>query len=476
MKIPILCFLLLFAVSSQAATTYYIDFTAGSDSNAGTSKSAPKKNHPYMKAYSGSYTHASGDRFIFKGGVTWPGTCFPLNVPVGGSAVANDYYGVDTSWFNGTAWSRPILDVAYSTNVGISIDGCQYVTIDGLEIMRVQASSADSGALIHGDNNTAYVLMTNLYLHGWRVTGSTDGAHGGAIFSHYSDTQTNVVLENSELTNLENAGNLTQNGLAIRHIGTIRGCLIHDVSSAILFTGNVHDNHIYNVCYPSSNSGYDGVYHLNGIYLDNGGMGTTYYCYNNRIHDVGGGANMIYPNPAGKIQYVYNNLLYGVMSSQLAIQIDPYNYGSGGSTGAVYVYNNTIVNYFSGTPGIHITDRGGSPILATLVARNNHIIGINASVHDGSVGTVTSAISTDNLVQTPDVAASLGYTLANLYAPTTSSSPTVNAGNPEPATLFAFDITGATNRPQGAAWDIGAYEFGGPPAPPTNARVTITAQ
>jgi hypothetical protein len=53
------------------ATTYYIDYSSGLDSNNGTSKSTPWKRDPYMVGFAGSYTHAAGDIHIFKGGVTW---------------------------------------------------------------------------------------------------------------------------------------------------------------------------------------------------------------------------------------------------------------------------------------------------------------------------------------------------------------------------------------------------------------------
>ena len=54
------------------ATTYYIDYVTGSDSSvAPTSKTTPWKRHPYMIGFTGSYSHAAGDIFIFKGGVTW---------------------------------------------------------------------------------------------------------------------------------------------------------------------------------------------------------------------------------------------------------------------------------------------------------------------------------------------------------------------------------------------------------------------
>ena len=55
----------------SSAATYYIDHDAGSDSNGGTSTSAPWQHCPGMYGWTGFYTHATGDTFVFKGGVTW---------------------------------------------------------------------------------------------------------------------------------------------------------------------------------------------------------------------------------------------------------------------------------------------------------------------------------------------------------------------------------------------------------------------
>src|SRR5215472_17622049 len=89
--------LLASALSSPtlAVRTFYIDATGGSNSNLGTSTGAAWKSHPYMRSVSGcsgsgsapTYTHQNGDRFIFKGGESWPAACFQMNVVAGGASV-----------------------------------------------------------------------------------------------------------------------------------------------------------------------------------------------------------------------------------------------------------------------------------------------------------------------------------------------------------------------------------------------------
>src|SRR5690349_5927739 len=135
-------FPLLFLAVNASAGTYFIDFVGGADGNVGTTPSAPWKHHPFMAGWTGKYTHGAGDRFIFKGGVTWDHTCFPLSVSADGSSGAgNDYYGVDTTWFAGAAWSRPVFDGEHIASSMVSVSSRHRVTIDNLEITRLMASA-----------------------------------------------------------------------------------------------------------------------------------------------------------------------------------------------------------------------------------------------------------------------------------------------------------------------------------------------
>ena len=99
------------STTGSGPVTYYIDYAKGSDHNAGTSKTAPWKLAPGMVGFAGAYTHKAGDRFVFKGGVTWPKAALPLNIRYSGVAGAVDVYGgEDQSWHSGRTWSQPIFD------------------------------------------------------------------------------------------------------------------------------------------------------------------------------------------------------------------------------------------------------------------------------------------------------------------------------------------------------------------------------
>lgn len=429
--------------------TYYIDYDGGSDANAGTSTSAAWKRHPYMPGFGGSYSHSAGDQFIFKGGVTWP---LYITLAAGGSVGNHDYYGVDFSWYSGGSWSKPILDAEYTRTTCYEIGSQSHITIDNHELKRILCTLADYQGIITG-YGTNY-LIENCYIHGWRTTAASDGAHGGVIFDNYTTAKFSIILDNTEIENSENSA-IQKNGVCVRMAGTIRnGCKIHDNSSGVLFCLDFDDSELYNI----TGDPFDGVYHSNGIYLDPATMGLASgevgYIRYSRLHDIYAGANMAYPNVrGGRKIYIYNNVMYGHMSAQYAINVDPYQYGGEGP-GSCYVWNNTVNLYDSNSPLVHVTARTGMPV-DVLEIKNNHGIGTDAYLTDGA-GHINTYIESNNLLQTPAAASTQGYVLGNLYAPTDGGS-TINAGTSESG-YFADDINGIA-RPQGSDWDIGCYEY-----------------
>ena len=55
---------------SASAAIYYVSFSAGNDTNAGT-QSDPIKYHPWMGEYSGSITLNPGDTVYMRRGEVW---------------------------------------------------------------------------------------------------------------------------------------------------------------------------------------------------------------------------------------------------------------------------------------------------------------------------------------------------------------------------------------------------------------------
>jgi hypothetical protein len=205
------------------------------------------------------------------------------------------------------------------------------------------------------------------------------------------------------------------------------------------------------------------------VYLDAQTLGKTIaYIRNSYFHDFGaGGENMAYLNGRNATLYCYNNVFKKPISLQRAIEIEPYAYGSTGASGTYYVFNNT--GYLdNSTPLVHIVNRNGAPKPASIIIRNNHVIGTGVAVDDnGPAGSYTRS---NNLIQTLATANSQGYTEANNFSPANPTGSTVDAGF-DISSIFSTDRLGLS-RPQGSAWDIGAYEFG---ASSTNPVINISS-
>jgi hypothetical protein len=459
-------FSFLILVPPAFSGTFYIDFAAGTDSNNGTSTATAWKHAPGMTGFSGSYSHQAGDHFIFKGGVTWNNTALPLTIAANGVAGNPDYYGVDQTWYAGAGWTRPVFDAGYVDSNVFVIGSHSNITIDNLELSHVSSSGNYGYGLISG-GGASNLSIINCYLHGWRTTSSTDDAHGGVIMTSFASGVDTIVIDNMEIENSENARQW--NGVMFREVGTIKNSYLHDNSSAVLFALDFNHNVMNNICSPQC--GFDGNYHWNGVYLDAQTLGKTVgYIRNSVFSNVDGGANMSYLNGRHATLYNYNNVYYGAISAQRAIEIEPYDYGDNQTSGTYYIYNNTgfIQN---GTPLVHIVDRSGVPQPSSIVIRNNQVIGTSVSVDDD--GPAASYTRSNNLVQTLAVASGQGYTVANLGKLAAPGGGTVDTGF-DGSALFTTDKDGVT-RPKGAAWDIGAYEFNGA-SPVLNSFTNLTAK
>ncbi len=442
----------LMIVNAAFPATYYIDYTGGSDSNNGT-KSTPWKRHPYMVGFAGSYTHTTGDRFIFKGGVAWPNAVFPLTITESGSSGSDDYYGVDKSWYSGTSWSRPVFDAQNKTisgrfNTIIRIWSQQHVTIDNIEMVNLYwAGTPNYGYVAYiSAAGSDYLTLDHLYLHHWTFDSSASDINGGLI---HGDTNQPVhqhsVLQNSMIQNSD--GNYAM-GAAVWAWGSMKNCVIHDVINAYVShdggTKEISRNHIYNIRNSSSPT------HKNAIELvgNSSSPSSTWYIHDNYIHDLEIGESLMIGNPNETV-YVWNNVIYNLFNVGANSPHFPQSSGTAGHS--VTFWNNTIVP-LSGR-GCFV--QNGSVPMTYLTIQNNHCItteSITSSV------TTPSSVINHNLLQTPAAAAGQGYVATNNYAPSSVKNSTVRSGTNIPSSLFTTDILGVS-RITAPAWDIGAYQF-----------------
>jgi hypothetical protein len=221
------CLLLLLGVSSfivlcprAFAGTYYIA-SYGSDSNAGTSKTAAWLHAPGMPnctANCAAHKPAAGDKFIFRGGDVWhfgnssvsPFTGGQWNLPLiipyndtndkncqfEGVQTGCVYIGVDSTWYTGNGWSRPILDGDNPLSKSL-VSSCTFQTgpassgftnsmvvlaadviFDNFEMRGLCAETpspkvSQNNYLAYngtGHLGTGMVFETNVYIHGWTAS------------------------------------------------------------------------------------------------------------------------------------------------------------------------------------------------------------------------------------------------------------------------------------------------------------------
>lgn len=462
---------LLFCVQAQA-TVYYIDFATGNDANAGTSKGAPWKKAPYMAAFGGTYIRSlAGDTFVFKGGVTWPSTAFPMAIVAPFPANTNGLMTFDTdqSWFSGGAWTRAVFDFGFAdygsqlAGAGVSINGTGGpgrgwpVTFNGIATIHHRAelgASAQKSGSISADGWVSDIIVTNCAGLDWDMTaapafGQDSASQGGFIFQNCSGK---VIVTHCTLSCANTAAAMAT-GTAIAGVTQVDNCTISQAPNGVQGYGVAFGNNVSIIKATDANQ------HENSFFSQ-----APVVFYGNVVHDLDSGASGVFTQSGSSTagaDLIYNNLFYNC-GNQAPISVDTS--GTAAGTSGSRIYNNTIV----ATTGISVIKRG-TPGLGWLDVRGNHLISDQTSGNPicfnggipncGNVlGTVTNS---NNLVQTPTQAAINGYLTANFYQPTAANSPTVGTGV-DLSAVFTTDRLGVTRN---VPWDIGCYQFQAAPPP-----------
>lgn len=445
-------------------TTYYIDYVGGSDSQNGLSKATAWKRHPYMTGFGGSYSHVAGDRFIFKGGVTWPRVCFQMKILQGGSSTSNrDYYGIDNTWYSGGSWTRPLFDFEFNLigtwggwhdAAGVLVYQCSFITFEGIEFARLRAPLSMNGVSNWGTvelclYDSTYVTAYNCLFRDWdtpTVGGIVpdDASGGGGMmkvnsgYGHVADSCEFHCLNVS-----------VKGGTCLWNVGEASNCYFHDISGNAFQYGQIFRNNIvHDMSDPTDQRAHANVAECPGGLI----------CYNNLICRISGRAQIIFVAPGyygnNSQDLIYNNIVYDVAQPCVVIDND------GNATSALYsstkVYNNTLEGPDGTGWCVRVGVRADGPPVRIVDITNNHLITSGTDIQFSRA--VTAYTASNNITQTPVQASSAGYTTSNNFKPTSSGSITVDAGLDLSSKGFSIDISGST-RPYGASWDVGAYEF-----------------
>jgi hypothetical protein len=482
-------------VPSGVTSCFYVDIASGLDTNNGTSEGSAWAHLPGMPTCTktcSSTTPAPGEGFILKGGGSWPNANFPIKWTWSGSSGSPIYIGVDQTWYSGSSWAQPIFDagsaaIPGSYNEFIRMLSQTYVTIDNLNMQNFYWDGAGSfGALnyivVSGGN---YITLNHLYLHAWTHHASSDGTTDENCMIVLGDSnppyESNSIFENGVI---QNSDGDNDSCYGFYSWSNLENSVIHDIPNGALFSSanpkTISGNLIYNIT-----KSFGGV-HANA--LETVGSGTV-YVYNNVIHDLALGESLMIGN-SNETDYVWNNLFYNLGGG--GDSVGPEFPQSNGFTGmSIYLWNNTVVTGNGNSCFIWVSGFTGS--FNTVAIQNNHCITTGSVNNTGF--TVATYTASNNVLQTPTVAAGQGYTASETYAysPAGAAASTIGAGTAicgvaETCTgnfaALAKDTSYACtqqtvsgvvesvcpnrkvlSRPSTGSWNAGAYQ-GQVPAPP----------
>jgi hypothetical protein len=133
--------------------TYYVDFSAGSDSASGRSQGTPFKHAPGDSNATGTAkatTLVPGDVVLLKGGVAYEGT---ITVTASGTAQAPIVLegGPQQQWGTGMA----IVDGQNTRSLGIGVQGASHVIVEGFEVRNFDKSQSSTGIDVNGGSDDA---------------------------------------------------------------------------------------------------------------------------------------------------------------------------------------------------------------------------------------------------------------------------------------------------------------------------------
>jgi hypothetical protein len=412
----------------RGGNIYFVS-TGGSDSGNGSFSS------PWKTIVKAKNSMGSGDITYVMNGV---------------AQTSVDNYNADVSIQSAGTVSAPIALIAYpGASVVVGTNSAQY----GLRTPQI--SGAKDFWVIAGINFRGIAAMDLAYVNGWRVVAND--------FSCPSGSGQSACVHTDTTTNLKFYGNYVHN------VGDAAGG-IDKYYHAVYFTTNSNSIDVgWNTVVPNPNrSTSSGGCRAIQFYSTGGSDQFDLHVHDNLIHDaICDGINFSTVDPSKGVVEAYNNVVYHVGTGP-----DPFDGSSnyscivtgGTNSSQVDVYNNTL--YDCGSHGG--SDSGALALGIKTRLRNNVIWQLAgesyfASSWGSDCGTVTGSnnlwygagsattCTSGNVTANP-----LVVNLAGQNFQLQQGSPATNAGTT--ITSLKTAINGIV-RPQGSAYDIGAYEY-----------------
>jgi hypothetical protein len=421
MKLKLTAFAVyLFTAIFLRAANYYVDYSAGNDSNAGTSTGAAWKHCPGDPAASGSASSTAlgaGDTVFFKGGVTY--------VFTGSTGIILKWNGTSNSpiTYDGNSagtWGsgRALMTDNYSGNNISAFEAStarSYITIKNFDIGPIGGAASlpsDGGSALaakDGHGVTFYAGVTggivdNCVFHalGYWFNQKPMGAGSIGGSGVYVQNANGLKITNCDFTKMSV-------GLCMYHTAAlvnveISNCRFHDYirwgidfaatsTSGSMDHVNVHDCSFYDYYQFDQTSwkGYGEWPHTDGIFHRNDYTGATWggdiNFYNNTFSDssnLAGGTASIYITEGPSANIYNNTFIYQGKGRTIYF----YNSSTPPAPQVVNIVNNTFLLDY--TPGVDIESDSLSN--TTITVKNN----IFYDSHIGSGNNFCVYINTSN--------------------------------------------------------------------------------
>jgi parallel beta-helix repeat protein len=409
----ILAFLLLMITIDAEAVTYYVskqgsDGVTCANATCSTAPSACTSSNSKLTIASGLPCLSPGDTLYIRSGT-----------------YAERIYSQGQTVPNGTDWNNPVTMSGYTGET---------VTITG----------ASDGVITFGAGApVTYFVINNVVLD---ASGKANG------FATGNDSN-NIRISNSEIKNARE-----QNIISGCYFFEVLNTKIHDAG---YFGGNTPcTEQAFADCYGLYVTGHDNLFEGNEIY-DNGGYGL--HLFNTGHTDVSDNiirnnifhGNGFFPDARGGTEWsafilssgsnnqAYNNIVYGNIKGMLVA------FATGSTNNQVY--NNTVYN--NTTLGIEVQGSASGTVIRNNIYYNN----ATNMVDDGVSTTLSNNLCNATLSGLCTGGNPAFVNAAGNDFHLQSGSDALDAGF-NLSGVFTTDFDGVT-RPQGLAYDIGAYEF-----------------
>jgi len=325
-----------------------------------------------------------------------------------------------------------------------TIEGKRYIKISGFRIINSLSPYNSFGIYLKEDSQQDHIVIENNYFH---------NISGPAIGGYSCD---NLIIDNNEITEVnvgegpESPGSGEAISVCDIHTFEFKNNHIHHtykegIDPKESSNGRIHKNHIHDIA-------------RIGIYLDAwDGPEHDIDIYQNVVHDTSGhGISLAIEQKGGSLKNIgiYNNIVYN--NRAVGIAISSYHFPTPREN--IKIINNVCYN---NKHGIFI---GDVPVEDSIIRNNicSKNQGYQIASHSPSMLTIdhnlingsTQIYGDDAIIADPRFVNPSG---ADFHL--RDGSPAIDNGSAVDTPSDDFD---GDPRPQGAGYDIGAFEFMGP--------------